>query len=69
MAGTARSASGTLSAMTRATLRAKAHAARFGGGLARYPAGQRRARGASILRAPDQQVRRVGPRKAGQVIK
>jgi len=55
--------------MTRATLRAKAHAARFGGGLARYPAGQRRARGASILRAPDQQVRRVGPRKAGQVIK
>lgn len=55
--------------MTRATLRAKAHAARFGGGLARYSAGQRRARGASVLRAPGQQVLRVGPRKADQVMK
>lgn len=55
--------------MTRATLRAKAHAARFGGGLARYSAGQRRSRGGSILRAPDEQVRRMGPRKAGQAMK
>ena len=55
--------------MTRATLRAKAHAARFGGGLARYSAGQRRVRGGSGLRAPAQQVRRVGPRKAGHVMK
>lgn len=55
--------------MTRATLRAKAHAARFGGGLAHYSAGQRRARGGSILRAPDQHVRRMGPRKAGHAMK
>lgn len=55
--------------MTRATLRAKAHAARFGGGLARYSAGQRRARGGSILKAPGQQVRRVGPRKVRPAMK
>ena len=55
--------------MTRATLRAKARAARYGGGLARPSSGQRRSRGDSILRAPDQQVRRMGPRKAGQVMK
>lgn len=46
--------------MTRVTLRAKAHAARFGGGLGPHSAGQRHARGGGTLRAPDQQVRRVG---------